>query len=103
MVAKLEKCQLIFLEQKEDHNSSIDINGDVIKMPDTVKLLGFTIDSKLRFNEHVRIICRKTSNKVKAASRVVRCLEPQNMIWKQLPDQYKAAKTDNELKMKIII
>ena len=46
-------------------------------MSDTVKLLGITIDSKLTFNEHVKSICQKTNNKVKAFSRVVRDLEPQ--------------------------
>ena len=46
-------------------------------MPDTVKLLGVTIDSNVRFNEHVKIICQKTNKKVKAFSRVVRYLEPQ--------------------------
>jgi len=37
-------------------------------MYDTVKLLDVTIDSKLKFNEHVKIICQKTNNKVKAVS-----------------------------------
>ena len=46
-------------------------------MSDTVKLLGVIVDSKLRFNEHVKIICQKTNNKVQASSRVVRYLEPQ--------------------------
>ena len=46
-------------------------------MSDTVKLLEVIIDSKLRFNEPVKIICQKSNNKVKAFSRVVRYLEPQ--------------------------
>ena len=69
--------QLILFGIKEDHKLSIEINGNVIKMSDTVKLLGVTIDSKLRSNEHVKIICQKTNNKVKAFSRVVRYMEPQ--------------------------
>ena len=77
MVVNPEKFQLIFFGLKEDHELSIEVNGDVIKMPDTVKLLGATIDSKLRFNEHVKIICQKTNKKVKAFSMVVRYLEPQ--------------------------
>ena len=77
MVANPEKFQLIYFGLKEDHDLSIEINGDLIKMSDTVKLFGVTIDSKLRFNEHVKIICQKTNTKVKAFSRVVRYLEPQ--------------------------
>ena len=72
MVANLLKFQLISFGIKEDHELSIEINGDVIKMSDTVKILGVTIDSKLRFNEHVKIICQKTNTKDKAFSSVVR-------------------------------
>ena len=60
---------------KEDHDLSIEINGDTIEMSNKVKLLGVTIDSKLRFNEHIKTICQKTNNKFKAFSRVVRDLE----------------------------
>ena len=70
MVASPEKFQLIFFGIKEGHELSIEINGDVIKMSDTVKLLGITIDSKLRFNEHVKTICQETINKVKAFPRL---------------------------------
>ena len=70
MVANPEKFQLIFFGLKANHELSIEINGDVIKMSDTVKLLGVIIDSKLRFNEHVKIICQKTNKKVKAFQRL---------------------------------
>ena len=77
MVANPEKFHLIFFGIKEDHELSIEIIGDVIIMSDTVKLLGLTIDFKIKFNEHVKTICQKTNNKVKAFSSVVRYLEPQ--------------------------
>ena len=77
IVANQEKLQLVFFGLKEDYELSIEVNGDVIKISDTARLLGVTIDSKLRFNECVKIICQKTNNKVKAFSRVVRYLEPQ--------------------------
>ena len=77
MVANTEKFQLIFFGLKEDHKLSIEINGNVINMSDAEKLLGVTIDSKLRFNEHIKIICQKINNKVKGFSKVVPELEPQ--------------------------
>ena len=77
LVANPEEFQLVFFGLKENLELSSEINGDVIKISDTVKLLGVIIDSKLRFNEHVKIVCQKTNNKVKAFSRVVRYLEPQ--------------------------
>ena len=56
MVANPDKVQLIFFGLKEDHDLSIDIRGNVIKMSETVKLLGVTIDSKLNFNGHIKTI-----------------------------------------------
>ena len=66
MVANPEKFQLMFLGQKDNTKLCIDINGNVVQMTDSVKLLGITIDSKLNFKQHVKSICKKTSNKVRA-------------------------------------
>ena len=42
-----------------------------------MKLLGVTIDSKLNCNGHIKTICQKTKNKVKAFSRIARNLDYQ--------------------------
>ena len=55
--------------------SCIDINGIVIQMTDSVKLLGVAIDSMLNFNQHVQSICKKASNKIRAFSRIAPNLE----------------------------
>ena len=60
-----DKVQLIFFGLKEDHELCMDIHGDIIKISNTVKLLGVTIDSKLRFNEHIKTICQKTKIRLK--------------------------------------
>ena len=70
MVANHEKFQLMFLGLRDDINLCIDIHGTVVQMTDSVKLLGVTIDSILNFNQHVQSICKKTSNKVRAFSRI---------------------------------
>ena len=75
MVANPEKFQLMFLGLKDDLKLCIDINGNVVEMTDSVKLLGITIDSKLNFKEHVKSICKKTSNKVRAFTRIAPNLE----------------------------
>ena len=75
MVANPEKFQLMFLGLKDDLKLCIDINGNVVEMTDSVKLLGITIDSKLNFKEHIKSICKKTSNKVSAFSRIAPNLE----------------------------
>ena len=63
MVANPEKFQLMFLGLKDDLKLCIDINGNVVEMTDSVKLLGITIDSKLNFKEHVMSICKKRQTK----------------------------------------
>ena len=47
---EVEKFQLIFFVFEQDHELNIEINGNVIKISDTVKLLGVTIDSELKCN-----------------------------------------------------
>ena len=56
-------------------NLCIDINGIVVQMTNSVKLLGVTIDSMLNFNQHVQLICKKASNKVRAFYRIAPNLE----------------------------
>ena len=63
MVANPEKFQLMFLGLKDDLKLCIDINGNVVQMTDSVKLLGITIDSKLNFKEHVKSICKRRQTK----------------------------------------
>ena len=63
MVANPEKFQLIFFGLKEDYELSIEINGDVVKMSDTVKLLGIIIDSfgpfgKIFFQNSITLQCK---------------------------------------------
>ena len=64
-----EKFQLMFIGLKDDIKLCIDIKGIVVQMTNSVKLLGVTIDSMLNFNQHVQLICKKASNKVRAFSR----------------------------------
>ena len=81
MVASSGKFQLILFQLKEGHELSNTINGNIIKTSDTVKLLGVAIDSKLKYNEHVKIICQKTNSKVKALSRIVRHFKPRRLAY----------------------
>ena len=42
----------------------------IIPLTDKVKLLGVTIDSQLKFDDHVKALCQKANRKVSAFSRV---------------------------------
>ena len=49
---------------------TIKIKESAIESSNSEKLLGVTIDSKLSFDDHITILCRKTSQKLHALSRV---------------------------------
>ena len=75
MVANPERFQLMFLGLKDDINLCIGIHGTEVQMTDSAKLLGVAIYSMLNFNQHVQSVCKKTSNKVRAFSKIAPNLE----------------------------
>ena len=77
MVANPGKFQVMFLGLNINQKLCIEIDDLVIKPTNSVKLLGITIDSKLKFTDHVKSICTKANKKVGAFSRVVKYLDGQ--------------------------
>ena len=75
MVANPEKFQVMFLGLPKTANICIEIDDLVLVPKDNVKLLGITIDSELKFTDHVKSLCAKTSRKVTAFSRVAKLLD----------------------------
>ena len=61
-------CQ--FLASNHEAGLPINVEEEVIQSKKSIKLLGITIDDKLRFNEHVSNICTKVSMKLHALARV---------------------------------
>ena len=70
MVANPAKFQLMFLGVKNVDNISMNIFGNVIKSRNEVELLGVIIDHKLSFSNHIKKICRNSSNKLCAILRL---------------------------------
>ena len=64
MVANPGKFQLMFLGLNINQKLCIEIDDLVIKLTNSVKLLGITIDSKLKFTDHVKSICAKANKKL---------------------------------------
>ncbi|KAL9954029.1 hypothetical protein ACROYT_G041517 [Oculina patagonica] len=69
MKANPDKYQAIVLGKNSQEISlkSGDIN---IPIKDQISLLGVTLDSKLKFDAHVAIVCRKVSSQVNALNRL---------------------------------
>ena len=65
--ANASKCHFFLSPYKP---VTIKIKESAIESSNSEKLLGVTIDSKLSFDDHITILCRKTSQKLHALSRV---------------------------------
>ena len=70
MVANPSKFQVMLLGLKTNDDIVLDIGNVSIDFVSSVKLLGITIDSKIKFDQHVAKLCQKTNNKISAFSRV---------------------------------
>ena len=64
------KFQVIFLGIREQPKLILEINDTTIPLTDKVKLLGVTIDSQLKFDDHIKALCQIANRKVSAFSRV---------------------------------
>ena len=51
-------------KKTKDKNVTFNLEGNQIKCESEVKLSGVTIDSKLKFNEHISNICKKASRQL---------------------------------------
>ena len=70
MVANPSKFQVMLMGLKTNDRIVLDIGGVSIDVVNSVKLLGVTIDSKLKFGQHVTNLCQKANNKISAFSRI---------------------------------
>ena len=61
-----EKCLLIMTT---DQSVNFQRGGLLIEGSDCEKLLGVKIEYKLKFDEHVKTLCSKANNKLKALGR----------------------------------
>jgi hypothetical protein len=65
MQANPDKLQAIAVGKKTcDENISFNLDGNIIKCDDEVKLLGVTFDFMLNFNFHISNICKKASQQL---------------------------------------
>ena len=62
------KCHLIL---STNELAQIQIGESLIKSTNCEKLLGVKIDSKILFDKHIKTICKKASNKLRALARVI--------------------------------
>ena len=70
MTANPSKFQIMFLGRKDMSKLCLNIKGHLISSRKHVKPLGITIDSSLKFEAHVKELCKKVNLKVHALGRL---------------------------------
>ena len=72
LVANPSEFQVMFMGLGNDCKLCIEVNKMAIKTVEKVKLLGAIIDSKLKFDEHVKSLCLNANSNISALSRVAK-------------------------------
>ena len=70
MSANPSKFQVMFLGLKGSKKLCLNMNGQLIPSSEHVKLLGVNIDNSLKFETHVKEICKKVNQKLYAFERL---------------------------------
>ena len=70
--------------------SQVQIGESLIESTNCEKLIGVKIDFKLSFDKHIKAICKKVSNKLRALAKVT-------------PHSYRKEKSFNELFFRLSI
>ena len=71
MQANPDKLQAIAVGKKTcDENIFFNLDGNIIKCDDEVKLLGVIFDFMLNFNSHISNICKKASQQLNVLKRI---------------------------------
>ena len=63
----------------ESGNNVVQIQSELIHNTNTQKLLGITIDNELKFDTHVKDLCKKASLKLHALSRISHFMSPHKL------------------------
>ena len=70
MKLNADKCHLLVLEQRSDDPVTVRIGNSEVVNSSEEKLLGFQIDNKLSFDNHVSKLCEKASNRLYALALI---------------------------------
>ena len=71
MIVNAEKFEVIILNKKEcEAKYKLTIDNNDIESTKSVKLLGITIDDRLRFDQHISNLCSKAAMQLNALGRL---------------------------------
>ena len=71
IIVNAEKFEVIILNKKEcEAKYKLTIDNNDIESTKSVKLLGITIDDRLRFDQHISNLCSKAAMQLNALGRL---------------------------------
>ena len=80
MDANADKFQSIVLSRDVQPSLSISVQGNEITSENSIKVLGVTLDDRLKFDGHVVDICKRASRQINALKRISRYLNEDSRI-----------------------
>ena len=70
MILNPVKGHYMCLGRNLDDNEMLKFNNLTIKSSKEAEILGIKLDNNLNFNNHIKLICRKADQKLKALLRI---------------------------------
>ena len=81
MILNPVKGHYMCLGRNLDDNEMLKFNNLTIKSSKEAEILGITLDNNLNFNNHIKLICRKADQKLKALLRISSKLNMKQKIY----------------------
>ena len=75
MCVNTDKFQSIILNRDGKHTLSISVQDNTVLSDTSITVLGVVLDDKLKFDEHVSVLCLKASRQINALNRVSKYLD----------------------------
>ena len=85
MKINTDKCHLLVSENKNGQ-TWVKLERDIVWESNDVKLLGITLNNKLKFDKHVFNICSKGNRKLSALARVAKFFKKRLIAFKALTE-----------------
>ena len=85
MKINTDKCHLLVSENKNGQ-MWVKLERDIVWEINDVKLLGITLNNKLKFDKHVFNICSKGNRKLSALTRVAKFFKKRLIAFKALTE-----------------
>src|SRR5215813_10490055 len=77
------KSKILILDTKTDpqQHFQIKIGSDLVKKSSSLKYLGITLDSQLKFTNHIKILCAKANKNINLMKHIIKYIKPSATLF----------------------